>query len=263
MGSSQNVKSPPFGLPDSFFAQHLFNTPHCLSRVAESEHNVLTRLQLGYLSSSIQMLLWALCALLCLVPHRAQLSYTVVLFKLSSPIPPSVSLTMADAYLWDSADLPHPFLPNEVTQAFWKEERQGRAGAWGAGVSLPPGSTPCTASGETKQDATASSAEALSSAAEPSRSTATCIGLDRDPSSGDDGTYQVSKPNGQCRSTSWVPSRPEPPPPSDRSCMPPTPPVCPPPGIQPPPAPDADDSLAGFRAVDCPMRLRIDEVFSG
>ena len=50
-----------------------------------------------------------------------------------------------------------------------------------------------------------------------------------------------------------------PPPPPDRSCTPTTPPVCLPPGIQSPPASDADDSLAGFRAVDCP--LRVDEVF--
>ena len=125
----------------------------------------------------------------------------------SLPIPLSVSLTMADAYVWVSAYFPHTFLSNAVMQAFWKEERQGSAGAWGAGVSPPPGCTPDTASGETKQDATASAAVIVSSAAAP-RSPSKCIGLDCDSSSGDHGTYQVSKPNGQCQSTPWVPSSP-------------------------------------------------------
>ena len=53
-----------------------------------------------------------------------------------------------------------------------------------------------------------------------------------------------------------------PPPPLDRCSTPPTLPGRLQHGILSPPASDADDSLAGFRAADCPMRPRIDDVFS-
>ena len=64
------------------------------------------------------------------------------------------------------------------------------------------------------------------------------------------------------QSAPWITSSLAPPPPPDRSSTPTTPPVRLPPGIQSPLASDADDSLAGVGAVDCPMRLRIDDVFS-
>ena len=106
-----------------------------------------------------------------------------------------------------------------------------------------------------------------------------CIGLDWDSSSGDDGTYHVTKLHDQWQPTPWVPhdhrlsssppavsgkstSSTMPPPPLDRCSTPPTLPVRRPPGVLSPPTSDADDSLAGFRAVDCPMRPRIDDVFS-
>ena len=40
--------------------------------------------------------------------------------------------------------------------------------------------------------------------------------------------------------------------------------VClrPPPNFQSPPASDADCNQAGFRAVDCPVRLRVDDAFA-
>ena len=44
--------------------------------------------------------------------------------------------------------------------------------------------------------------------------------------------------------------------------MPTAPPDSLPPGFQSPPASDADSSLAGFRQVDCPLRLRVDDAFS-
>ena len=50
------------------------------------------------------------------------------------------------------------------------------------------------------------------------------------------------------------------PPPDSR--IPTTPPVSLPPGIQSPFAQDADNSSAGFRAVDCPMRLRVEDALS-
>ena len=148
--------------------------------------------------------------------------------ELSLPAPPLESLAMADAYVWVSAYFPHPFRPNEVVQAFWKEERQGSTGAWRAGVSPPLGCVPDCASGEVKPDA------AVSSAIAPARSHTKCVGLDWDSSSGDDGMYQVSKSNSQCQSTPWVPSSPPPPLPPDRSA-PLTAPVSLPPGFQSPP----------------------------
>ena len=65
-----------------------------------------------------------------------------------------------------------------------------------------------------------------------------------------------------CSPAPWITSSLAPPPQPDRSSTPTTPPVRLPPGIQSPPASDADDSLAEVRAVDCPMGLRIDDVFS-
>ena len=59
--------------------------------------------------------------------------------------PPGVWGTMADAFQWVSAYLPHLFPPNEVVQTCWKEERQGSGGAWGTGVSPRPACTPDTA----------------------------------------------------------------------------------------------------------------------
>ena len=40
------------------------------------------------------------------------------------------------------------------------------------------------------------------------------------------------------------------------------PPVRLPPGFQSPSTSDADSTLAGFRAVDCPLRRRVDDAFS-
>ena len=60
----------------------------------------------------------------------------------------------------------------------------------------------------------------------------------------------------------WVSSSSQPPPPRDVR-VPTTAPVSPPPGIQSPPASDVvDTSLSGFRSVDCPFRLRVDDAFS-
>ena len=55
---------------------------------------------------------------------------------------------MSDAYVWVSAYYPHPFRPNAVVQAYWKEEPQPRA--WGAGVSPPLGCVPDVAPGEAR-----------------------------------------------------------------------------------------------------------------
>ena len=77
-------------------------------------------------------------------------------------------------------------------------------------------------------------------------------------SSDDDGNYQCSSCSGQrlikpSPSCSSLPS----PPPDDRA--PTTLLVSLPPGFQSPPVSDADSTLTGFRAVDCPLRLRVDD----
>ena len=114
---------------------------------------------------------------------------------------------------------------------------------------------------EVMQDAEASSAVAATSAAAPSRSHTRCMCLDWDSSSGEDGTHQISKPNSQCQSTLGCRAFPPPPPPPDRS-VPTTPVVSLPPSFQSPPASDADCNLAGFRAVDCTVWLRVDDAFA-
>ena len=60
--------------------------------------------------------------------------------------------------------------------------------------------------------------------------------------------------------TPWISSSSPPAPPLD-SRIPSTPPVIFPPGIQSPSASDAHNSFAGFRAVDCSMRFRMEGAF--
>ena len=101
---------------------------------------------------------------------------------------------MSDAYVWVSASYLHPFLPNDVVQAYWKEERQPRA--WGAGVSPPPGFVLDVAPGDAKADSVVPAA--ATGSVVPAVDTASCdcgnkcVGLDWDSSSGDDGAYHVS-----------------------------------------------------------------------
>ena len=90
---------------------------------------------------------------------------------------------------------------------------------------------------------------------------ATCVSPKRDNHgwvsfSDDDDHY-----NSRRVPTPWVSSSSEPPPPLDERILT-TPTVHQPPGIQSPPAFDADGSLTGFRRVDCPLRLRVDEAVS-
>ena len=117
---------PSFWPTREFLVQRLFNAHHCFARIAEILHNVLARLQLGYFFfvNHIQIFFWCvflllvLCALLFFVPHRAQLSSHRGAFTLSLPIPLSISLTMADAYVWISAYFKQAFRSNEVVQMF-------------------------------------------------------------------------------------------------------------------------------------------------
>ena len=131
---------------------------------------------------------------------------------------PSSLLKMSDANVGVSAYFPHSVQPNEVMQAFRKLERQ--SGAWGAGVSPPPGCVPDVASGETMRD-TVVSADATG----PCDCGTTCGGLDWESSSGDDGTNNASKSSGQRQPTPLGHEQPPPPPLDQR--VPTTPPVSP------------------------------------
>ena len=125
--SECNVSSS-FGLPSNFWCNTPFDVPHCLSRVAEVFEVALCPIQTFFLSSlGLVLRTVHFFELLC-----ALCFYAVVLFKVSLPTPPLFSSAMADAYMWVSAYIPHPVRLNEVVQMFWKEERQGSAGAWRA-----------------------------------------------------------------------------------------------------------------------------------
>ena len=68
-------------------------------------------------------------------------------------------------------------------------------------------------------------------------------------------------PSSQRHPTPWISCSSQPPPPPDDR-VPTTPPVSLPQGFQSPLASDADSSLAGFRPVAGPLRLRVDDAFS-
>ena len=149
-----------------------------------------------------------------------------------------------------SGYLPHPFRHNEIVQMYWKEACQ--PGTHGAAASALTDCAPVVASGEAVVPAgvTASSSRENN-----------FTGLDWDSSSGDGDTYHASASNNQRFPTPWISSSSPPPPPPDCRILS-TPPVSLPPGIKSPSASDADSSFAGYRAVDCPMRLRVEDAFS-
>ena len=84
---------------------------------------------------------------------------------------------------------------------------------------------PAAVSGDDKKEDNSTPAVNVPSAPASSNSLVKCTSLDWDSSSGDDGTYQVTKSQGQWQSTPWVSSSPAPPPPPVRSSTPTTPPV--------------------------------------
>ena len=152
--------------------------------------------------------------------------------------------------------MPHPFRRNEVIHTFWKGERQ--PGVWGAGVLPHPGMVPCFAastgapvgSGDAALAAPVATAEAS-----PQRGSRgwgvffrrgrllPCLCLQHSARGHTVDLEQLS--------TSVASGR-----------IPTTPPVSLPPGILAPPASDIGGTLTGFRAVDCPVRLRVDYAFS-
>ena len=103
---------------------------------------------------------------------------------------------MSGTNVWVSAWFPHPFQPNELVQAYGKEERQDATEV----VSPPPGSTPGVTSGDTKNDDNVATTVTISST-----TTAQCIGLDWESSSNEEGPYQPAQPNGQGQSIPCVP----------------------------------------------------------
>ena len=143
--------------------------------------------------------------------------------------------------------LPHPFQPNVYAQMWWQEARHPCVK--GTGVPWPPlGSATCMA------PVAATSEVSMTATAMPevqgvSAGVSTRRGSQGWCSSADDahkhqGTGSFSQP---------------PPPPVD--LVPTTPLVTLPPGFQSLRSPDADGSLTGFRPVDCPQRLRVDDAF--
>ena len=165
----------------------------------------------------------------------------------------------AEPFVWVSAFFPHPSRHNEPIRMCWKEVRQsrgpGRAGDSATPVlsaeSEVPVGTVTSSKREDKPAVATVSADCAPNA----------WGLDRDSSSGDTGVYHNSSSSHQRSPTPRI-SNSSPPSPHPNSRIPTTSPVSLPPGSQSPSVSDADSSFAGFRRVDCLMRLRVDDAFS-
>ena len=144
------------------------------------------------------------------------------------PGSPTPSSTLADKLVWVSAFMPQPFRRIQVIHVFWKEEHQ--PGAWGP---APPHS------------------QGLFRALRPLRLRLSVQMVQRPP-------LQLRRLNLVLRG--WRVFFPR------RRYLPClcacNPSVSLPPGIQSPPASDIGSTLTGFRAVDCPVRLREDDASS-
>ena len=143
---------------------------------------------------------------------------------------------------------------------FCKEQRQ--PGVWGAGAPASPGIVPCNAPDAATTSVLVAIAATMPVAQGASAEVRSKRGSHGWGSSSDvDDNYQGASSSGQRLLTPWISCSSQPPPPPDDR-VPTTPPVSLPPGFQSPPVSDADSTLTGFRAVDCPLRLRVDDAFA-
>ena len=142
--------------------------------------------------------------------------------------------------------MPHPFRRNEVIHAFWR----------GVGFRRPPtpsdGSVPCSFYGCVRGFWPLRQRRQRRALGDSRR-----WGSSSDEVDG----HHAKASSNQRVSTPWISSSSPPPSPPD-SRIPTTPPVSLPPGILAPPASDFGGTLTGFRPVDCPVRLRVDDAFS-
>ena len=142
--------------------------------------------------------------------------------------------------IWFSSQLAHLFQPKVDVQMWWQEARH--PSVRGTGVPPPLGIATCSAPG-------------AASASMHVASAATMLVVQAAPA--DASPYQGTGSSSQRRPTPWSSCSSQPPPPPDHRV-----PTTPPAGFPWPPASDADSSLTGFRPVDCPFRLRVDDAFA-
>ena len=151
--------------------------------------------------------------------------------------------SMTDTLICISARLPHPLQPNVYVQMWWQEAKH--PSVRGAGIPSPSTVTPV-----------------ISAAVVPAtQRTSACASPKRDSQGWSSSSHDDDHNSSRRVPTPWVSSSsPTSSSASGRSCADP-PPIGLPPGFQSP-ASDADSSLTGFRPVDSPLRLRVDEALS-
>ena len=165
---------------------------------------------------------------------------------------------MTDNHVWVSAQLLHPFQPNVFVQMSWKEERQP-----GGRLELPL-FLGCVQMRFPRCDHDRGAyRDCCCGACGPREASAgispKCGSQGWGSSSDDDDNYQAACSSGRRLLTPGISCSSQPLPPPDDWV--PTPPGTLPPGFQLSPVSDANSTLTGFRAVDCPLRLRVDDVF--
>ena len=140
--SSLSAMHPPFWPTRQFCVQRFFNDSCCLTHIAELLPDARSRLLLGMFGVPSRCFVGCSCftyvilrtVLQIISPWLGYLTLAQCCFdrcicKLLLAISQSRSQAMADNNVWVSAWFPHSFRPNELVQAYRKEERQGATGS--------------------------------------------------------------------------------------------------------------------------------------
>ena len=101
-----------------FFAQRLFEIPHCLTQIDKVLQSIIVHSQPGYFFCPFQLFFLPLLSFL--IQLRGFLWCAHILLQLA----------MAEDLIWCSAQHPHPFMPDIQVQMWWQEDR-------GPGVRRP------------------------------------------------------------------------------------------------------------------------------
>ena len=171
---------------------------------------------------------------------------------------PSPLFEMTENHFWVSAHLPHPFKPNEIVQVSGKNSGNQECGGL---APLPThlllGLSLVVRPARPKQTFLAQQLPRCLLPQKHPRKSAPSAAV-RDGILRPMRTASIWAPTPAAIASLLVSSSCSHPPPPPDQRIPTTPPVSLPPGFQSPPTSDADFSLAGFRAVDCPLRLPVD-----
>ena len=225
--------------------QQIFEFPHCFTRIVEILHS-RCRVAFEMANCFFKCCFFFLSWILLTSQLRSLLRRLLpLLFFTHSPgvVWCAAIPSMTDTLMWVSAQLPRRFKLNVFVQMWWREAKHPSVRE-GASDPSPSTVTPVTSAAtepafQGRLQAPVLSVTAKGGARLPMMTTTTAADV---------------FPHHRCRQVHNFSPLPD-------VRVPTTPPVSLPPCSQSPPASDDDMSLTGFRPVDCPSRLRVDDAF--